>query len=44
MCSWLAGGAALKMASPEMLNVDYVAESAFDAVAYLAALTAGTTP
>jgi len=31
----LAGGAALKQSSPERLNVDFVAESAFDAVSYL---------
>jgi len=31
----LAGGAALKQASPESLNVDFVAETAFDGVRYL---------
>ena len=31
----IAGGAALKMASPEYLNVDYVAETVFDGVNYL---------
>ena len=31
-----AGGAALKQSSPGMLNVDFVAESAFDALRYLA--------
>lgn len=37
----LAGGAALKQATAESLNVDFVAESAFDAVKYLE-LTART--
>lgn len=36
--SVMAGGAALKQASPEKLNVDFVAESAFDALHYLDAL------
>jgi dimethylamine corrinoid protein len=31
----VAGGAALKQASAEQLNVDFVAESAFDGVKYL---------
>jgi 5-methyltetrahydrofolate--homocysteine methyltransferase len=31
----VAGGAALKQASPESLNVDYVAETAFDGARYL---------
>jgi methanogenic corrinoid protein MtbC1 len=31
----LAGGAALKQASADALNVDYVAESAFDGIRYL---------
>jgi methanogenic corrinoid protein MtbC1 len=31
----IAGGAALKQSSPERLNVDFVAESAFDCVRYL---------
>ena len=31
----LAGGAALKQASPESLNVDFVAETAFDGARYL---------
>jgi dimethylamine corrinoid protein len=35
----IAGGAALKQASPEQLNVDYVAQTAFDGVHYLDALT-----
>jgi methanogenic corrinoid protein MtbC1 len=34
----LAGGAALKQSSPEKLNVDFVAESAFDCLHYLEAL------
>jgi methanogenic corrinoid protein MtbC1 len=34
----LAGGAALKQSSPPKLNVDYVAESAFDALRYLGAI------
>ena len=34
----IAGGAALKQASPERLNVDFVAESAFDGLHYLEAL------
>lgn len=37
----LAGGAALKQSSPEKLNVDYVAESAFDGSHYLDAITGG---
>jgi methanogenic corrinoid protein MtbC1 len=36
----LAGGAALKQASPEQLNVDYVAQTAFDGAHYLDMLTA----
>jgi len=31
----MAGGAALKQSSPDRLNVDFVAESAFDALHYL---------
>jgi methanogenic corrinoid protein MtbC1 len=31
----IAGGAALKQSSPDGLNVDFVAESAFDALHYL---------
>jgi methanogenic corrinoid protein MtbC1 len=31
----IAGGAALKQSTPERLNVDYVAESAFDGAGYL---------
>jgi dimethylamine corrinoid protein len=31
----LAGGAALKQSSPDKLNVDYIAESAFDGLHYL---------
>jgi methanogenic corrinoid protein MtbC1 len=34
----LAGGAALKQSSPDTLNVDYVAESAFDALHFLQSL------
>ncbi len=34
----LAGGAALKQSSPERLNVDFVAESAFDAVNFIAGI------
>ncbi|MDA8126765.1 MAG: cobalamin-dependent protein [Deltaproteobacteria bacterium] len=37
----LAGGAALKQAIPAHLNVDYVAESAFDGVGYLDGLSGG---
>ncbi len=37
----IAGGAALKQSSPEKLNVDFVAESAFDAVHYLEDAIAG---
>jgi dimethylamine corrinoid protein len=36
----IAGGAALKQASPDQLNVDYVAQTAFDGVHYLDVLTA----
>ena len=36
----LAGGAALKQASPEQLNVDSVAQTAFDGAHYLDTLTA----
>ena len=36
----IAGGAALKQASPEQLNVDYVAQTAFDGAHYLEALMA----
>ncbi|MGA2507489.1 MAG: cobalamin-dependent protein [Chitinispirillaceae bacterium] len=36
----IAGGAALKQSSPDKLNVDYVAESAFDALHYLEGLGA----
>ncbi|MFA5352752.1 MAG: uroporphyrinogen decarboxylase family protein [Thermodesulfovibrionales bacterium] len=35
-----AGGAALKQASPEALNVDFVAQTAFDGVRYLDEITA----
>jgi methanogenic corrinoid protein MtbC1 len=38
----MAGGAALKQSSPEKLNVDFVAESAFDGLHYLEALAAGS--
>jgi methanogenic corrinoid protein MtbC1 len=34
----LAGGAALKQCSAEVLDVDYVGQTAFDAIAYLGAL------
>jgi methanogenic corrinoid protein MtbC1 len=34
----MAGGAALKQSSPDKLNVDFVAESAFDCLHYLDAL------
>lgn len=34
----IAGGAALKQSSAERLNVDYVAESAFDGARYIAAI------
>ena len=36
----VAGGAALKQASPEQLNVDYVAQTAFDGIHYLDGLIA----
>lgn len=37
----IAGGAALKQSSPEKLNVDFVAESAFDCPHYLDTITDG---
>lgn len=37
----VAGGAALKQASAEELNVDYVAETAFDGVRYLEEISRG---
>ena len=37
----MAGGAALKQASVESLNVDFVAETAFDGVRYLDQITGG---
>ena len=37
----IAGGAALKQSSAEKLNVDFVAESAFDGVSYLDGLIGG---
>jgi methanogenic corrinoid protein MtbC1 len=37
----IAGGAALKQSTPERLNVDYVAESAFDGAGYLARIGKG---
>ena len=37
----LAGGAALKQASPELLNVDFVAETAFDGADYVTSVTGG---
>lgn len=38
----IAGGAALKQSSPEKLNVDYVAESAFDGASFIARISAGS--
>jgi methanogenic corrinoid protein MtbC1 len=38
----VAGGAALKQSSPEKLNVDFVAESAFDCLHYLEKVTEAT--
>ena len=38
----VAGGAALKQASAEQLNVDYVAETAFDGLHFLNSLAGGT--
>ena len=40
----LAGGAALRMATKELLNVDYVADSAFDGAHFLQELVAGAVP
>ncbi len=37
----IAGGAALKQSTPERLNVDYVAESAFDGAGYLVRIGKG---
>jgi hypothetical protein len=37
----MAGGAALKQSSPDKLNVDFVADSAFDGVHYLESLAGG---
>lgn len=37
----MAGGAALKQSTPESLNVDFVAESAFDSVKYLEQVARG---
>ena len=37
----IAGGAALKQSSPRQLNVDFVADSAFDGLHYLDALVGG---
>ena len=37
----LAGGAALKQSTPEQLNVDYVADTAFDGARYLEAISRG---
>ena len=37
----IAGGAALKQSSPDKLNVDFVAESAFDGLHYIEELTGG---
>ena len=40
----VAGGAALKQLTPADLNVDYVAETAFDGARYLDSLVTGTAP
>jgi 5-methyltetrahydrofolate--homocysteine methyltransferase len=40
----VAGGAALKQLTPQELNVDYVAETAFDGARYLDSLAAKETP
>jgi methanogenic corrinoid protein MtbC1 len=37
----MAGGAALKQSSPGKLQVDFVAESAFDALHYLQEIAGG---
>jgi cobalamin-dependent methionine synthase I len=37
----IAGGAALKQSSPEKLNVDFVADSAFDCLHYLEDINKG---
>jgi dimethylamine corrinoid protein len=37
----MAGGAALKQASPDILNVDFVGDSAFDGLHYLEEITGG---
>ena len=37
----IAGGAALKQSSPDKLNVDFVAESAFDGLHYIEEITGG---
>ncbi|MGD9368737.1 MAG: cobalamin-dependent protein [Desulfobacteraceae bacterium] len=37
----MAGGAALKQASPEILNVDFVGDTAFDGLHYLDEITGG---
>jgi len=37
----MAGGAALKQASAESLNVDFVADTAFDGLHYLDDITGG---
>jgi hypothetical protein len=37
----MAGGAALKQSSKENLNVDFLAETAFDSVKYLEQLAGG---
>jgi dimethylamine corrinoid protein len=39
--SLIAGGAALKQASAETLNVDFVADSAFDGLHYLDRISGG---
>lgn len=39
----IAGGAALKQSTPGKLNVDFVAESAFDGLHYLEEITGGRT-
>jgi hypothetical protein len=37
----MAGGATLKQSSPGKLNVDFVAETAFDSLRYLDEITGG---
>ncbi len=40
----IAGGAALKQAAPDFLNVDYVAETAFDGVSHVLSVHPGCEP